>query len=189
MDINEYVISEYGNEPGRKINEYQHMQFQSMVAKISNKSENQTHTLKNIILPRIALYKALIELNYTREESFAKIKKYLDEIVGKKMNTRLRKAEKLPGFFIIFKTKMYKEVSSNDNWDVEIVENSKKTIKYNIKKCLWYDACKENECTELCQIFCDVDHIIYGNMKKVDFIRKGTIGKGQDYCDFCYTGK
>jgi hypothetical protein len=189
MTIQEFVISEYGKETGSIINEKQQGIYQQIIAALQNKSKNQEETLKNIILPRIALYKALLELQYSPESSFTTVKKYLDEIVGKTMNDKLRAAEKIPGFFSIFRKKMYKEIAGNDNWKVRIQENSRNAIKYTISECLWYTACKENGCSELCQIFCDVDHIIYGNMKKVAFTRTGTIGKGQDCCDFSYVKK
>jgi hypothetical protein len=189
VNINEFVVSEYGKELGKEINENQNRIYKRLASELKGKTENQINTLKNTILPRIALYNALIEMNYSKDESFLKVKKYLDQIVGKKMNEQLKKAERIPGFFTIFRKKMYKEVTSNDNWNVEILENAKNVIRYNIKSCLWHAACKENECPELCQIFCDVDHIIYGNMKKVEFIRQGTIGEGQEFCDFCYQRK
>lgn len=61
--------------------------------------------------------------------------------------------------------------------------------QYNITKCLWYDACVENDCPELCKIFCDVDNVIYGSMQKVKFVRKGTLGTGSECCDFCYLNR
>lgn len=189
MDIHEFVISEYGPEVGTLINDRQQKIFQAVCNDTRNKSANQMNTLVNTILPRIALYRALIEMHYEKTEAYSKVKKYLDEIVGRQMNDQLKSAEKIPGFFALFRNKMYKEVTSSDNWDVEVIENTKTAIRYNIKRCLWFDACKENGCAELCQIFCDVDHIIYGNMNKVSFTRNGTIGKGQAYCDFCYRRK
>lgn len=35
-----------------------------------------------------------------------------------------------------------------------------------MKKCLWYTACIENNCEELCRLFCDVDNVTYGGLKK-----------------------
>lgn len=189
MTIQEFVIFQYGEQTGKVINDYQKVLFAEIIAHSNGKSPDQMITLKNTIVPRIALYKALMELHYSKEEAFSKIKDYLFNFVGKDMNSQLRKLEKVPGFFAFFRSKMYKEISSNDNWIVEIKENNKNTISYNINKCLWYDACKENDCTELCQIFCDVDYIIYGNMKKVIFRRKGTIGTGSAFCDFNYIRK
>ena len=189
MTIQDFVINQFGEEKGKVINDHQKIWFERIVANINGKSQNQTNTLIKTILPRIALYNALIELQYPKDEAFLKIKDYLFNFVGKDMNNQLRKIEKLPGFFSLFRSKMYKEVSTNDNWNVEIIENKRDIIAYNIKKCLWYDACKENGCPELCRIFCDVDHIIYGNMKKVDFERNGTIGSGSELCDFKYIRK
>ena len=53
-----------------------------------------------------------------------------------------------------------------------------------IHRCLWYTACVENECPELCRLFCDVDDISYGGLKKIGFSRTKTLGYGGDCCDF-----
>ena len=50
-------------------------------------------------------------------------------------------------------------------------------------------VCVENDCPELCKIFCDVDHVIYASMKKVKFIRTGTLAAGDKACDFRFLNK
>ena len=40
-----------------------------------------------------------------------------------------------------------------------------------MKKCLWHTACVENDCEELCPLFCDVDDITNGGLKKIGFKR------------------
>lgn len=53
-----------------------------------------------------------------------------------------------------------------------------------MKKCLWHTACAENGCEELCPLFCDVDDITYGGLKKIGFKRTKTLGYGGNCCDF-----
>ncbi len=189
MALQDYVLKKYGDKDGKNINDHQKTNYDLIVLKIENKSENQIRTLKDTILPHVALYKALQELNYSQDDALLAVKEYLDNYVGKGMNETLKRMEIIPGFFTIFRKIMYKIVYGNDNWDSEILENSKNKIAYTVKKCLWFEACKENDCIELCKVFCDTDHIIYGNLKKVAFTRKGTIGNGSEYCDFCYSKK
>ena len=42
---------------------------------------------------------------------------------------------------------------------------TKDTFDVTIKKCLWHTACVENECENLCRLFCDVDDVTYGELK------------------------
>lgn len=58
-----------------------------------------------------------------------------------------------------------------------------------VKKCLWHTACVENGCEELCPLFCDVDDITYGGLKKIGFKRTKTLGYGGDRCDFHFYKK
>ena len=58
-----------------------------------------------------------------------------------------------------------------------------------ITKCLWHTACKENGCEELCHLFCDVDDVTYGGLKKIGFTRTKTLGYGGDCCNFHFFKK
>lgn len=40
-------------------------------------------------------------------------------------------------------------------------------MEYTMKKRLWHTACIENNCEELCRLFCDVDNVTYGGLKKI----------------------
>ena len=58
-----------------------------------------------------------------------------------------------------------------------------------IQECLWHRACQENGCGELCRLFCDVDDVIYGGLRKMGFSRTKTLGYGGDCCDFHFFRK
>lgn len=88
----------------------------------------------------------------------------------------------------------------NDNCAEDLWMNGKKNLnKYlcfgkfkdfmTVKKCLWHTACVENGCEELCPLFCDVDDITYGGLKKIGFKRTKTLGYGGDCCDFHFYKK
>ncbi len=62
-------------------------------------------------------------------------------------------------------------------------------MEYTMKKCLWHTACIENNCEELCRLFCDVDNVTYGGLKKLGFSRTKTLGYGGDCCDFHFYKK
>ena len=47
----------------------------------------------------------------------------------------------------------------------------------------------ENGCPELCPLFCDVDDVNYGGLRKMGFSRTKTLGYGGDCCDFHFYRK
>jgi hypothetical protein len=171
--------------PSVPILESQKRIYSDLISKIQNKTENQRKTLKKIILPKIALYKAFIENKYSKELSYNYVEKYLFEN-GKKIHKILRIIELMPFFKKIFIAGVRKQMMTNDNWKTEIKTNESNKIEYDIIKCLWYDACLENNCIELCKCFCDVDNIIYKDMRKIIFERTGTLYYGNKCCDFRY---
>ena len=96
--------------------------------------------------------------------------------------------ERIPGFY-----KIYSSIFLNIMRTTDLQESTQFCEKnyYNItiKKCLWHTACMENKCPELCTLFCDVDDVTYGGLKKIGFTRTKTLGYGGDSCDFHFFKK
>lgn len=187
--MEEFLINEFGESFGSKIYEMQQKKLQVLIGQTKDKSSSQMKTLIKIILPRVSLYKVLQEELSDNKKAYDIVQKYMFTVVGAKLNKKYSSIEFIPGYFYMFRKMMGSVVSKSDNWEKEITENDNTAIKYNITKCLWNDACIENNCSELCRIFCDVDHVIYHGMKKVKFVRKGTLGTGSKCCDFCFINK
>jgi hypothetical protein len=185
MTLQEFSIQKYGLDRGTELNKLASKKLDICIQNIREKSSNQKKTLVNTILPRIAYYKCLQELDYSKDKAFNFINEYMKN-VGEITNNKIRKIEKIPMFFILGGKSIYRNMLGNDNWIIEGIECSSRKIAFNIHKCLWFDACTENECPELCEVFCNVDLISYGNLKKMTFIRNGTMAKGSQYCDFCF---
>lgn len=187
--MQQFLISEFGDSLGNKIYHMQQRELHTIIGLTAGKGNSQLKTLKKTILPRIALYKVLeVELG-GQEKAYNLLEKYMFNIVGQKIKKQYSALEFLPGFFYIFRKIMIGTINKSDNWTTEMVKNNNTAVRYNITKCLWYDACKENDCPELCKIFCDTDNVIYGSMKKVKFMRKGTLGIGNECCDFCFLNR
>ena len=53
----------------------------------------------------------------------------------------------------------------------------------------WTEAAAYASCEELCRLFCDVDDVTYGGLKKIGFTRTKTLGYGGDCCDFHFFKK
>lgn len=187
--MQQFLITEFGEDLGNKIYNLQQKKLQAILGSTTGKSESQLRTLEKTILPRIALYKVLEEELGNQKKAYDTVEKYMFTIVGQKINKQYSTLEFLPGFFYIFRKIMVNTIKKSDNWVTGVVKNNNISVKYNITKCLWYDACKENDCPELCKIFCDTDHVIYDSMKRIKFVRKGTLGTGSSYCDFCFMNR
>lgn len=187
--MQQFLISELGDSLGNKLYHMQQSELHTIIGLTSGKSNSQLKTLKKTILPRIALYKVLETELGGQEKAYNLLEKYMFNIVGQKIKKQYSALEFLPGFFYIFRKMMIGTINKSDNWTTEMVKSNNTSVRYNITKCLWYDACKENDCPELCKIFCNTDNVIYSSMKKVKFMRKGTLGIGNEYCDFCFLNR
>lgn len=158
-----------------------------IIKNTKNKTPNQIKTLNNIILPRIALYKALNEF-YSQDEAYSIVKKYMYEVIGKNKNKSMKIMEKVPCFYFLY-SKIFIHIMKTTDLQKSNTEYNKKYYNITITKCLWHDACVENGCHELCHLFCDVDNITYDGLKKIGFSRTKTLGYGNDKCDFHFYKK
>jgi hypothetical protein len=181
----DFLVKEFGDRQGKQLYEFQQKTFSKLIMETKGKTKSQMKTLTKTILPRVALYQILYESSGNREKSLDILDKYMTQ-VGKKMNYSFRKMQRIPGFYHLFRRISVYAVSHSENWTSEVIKNDKESFKYNIKKCLWLDACVENGCPELCRCFCGCDNIIYDSLSKVTFTRTGTLALGNECCDFSY---
>ena len=181
------MISEFGDK-GITIFDKQGEILNELISNIKDKSKNQRKVLIQTILPRIALYKAFLKCDYSLEDTFLYMQKYMTDIVGFKKHLSMEKMEFVPCFFSIYKWAFLKTVSKSDLWESE-QKSGEGYFDVNMKKCLWHTACAENDCPELCPLFCDVDNVTYGNLKKLGFERTKTLGYGDEVCDFHFYKK
>lgn len=179
--MEKFLLEKYGEEKGKKIYFLQNERLKELISNI----KNQRKTLRKVILPKIALYQVLQENFVSKEEAYNTIEDYIINI-SEKMKKYCLKMDKTPFFEVLFKKIFCAVTLKNDNWEVELKEYTPKSFTIIIKKCLWYDACCENNCSELCKIFCRSDNITYGCLKKVRFVREGSIVLGKKECDFTF---
>ncbi len=186
--IKAFLEEEFGKARGGALFDAQEKTLEALIEHAENKSENQMKTLTQTILPRIALYKALSEAGFSEEDIYAVVRKYMLDIVAAKKHSSTAKMEAVPGFYTIYSRIFLKIMRTTDLQ--ESVQNSGRDFyDVTIKKCLWHTACVENGCAELCRLFCDVDDVTYGGLKKIGFTRTKTLGYGGDCCDFHFFRK
>ena len=186
--IKEFLIEEFGIENGNEIFNKQEKILDEIIKNITGKSKNQQETLIQTILPRIALYKAMLKADLSINETYEHMRKYMMDIVAKQKHLSMEKMEKIPCFYSLYSKIFLKVVRKTDLWDSE-QSHDEKSFDVTMKKCLWHTACVENRCEDLCRLFCDVDDVTYGGLKKLGFSRTKTLGYGKDCCDFHFYKK
>ena len=186
--IKVFLTAEFGADKGKVLFNKQEIILNKLIKNIKNKSENQTKTLVQTILPRIALYKVLQKEDFSEEDVYKYMQKYMIDIVAKQKHLSMVKMERIPCFYSLYSKIFLKVVRKTDLWDSE-QSHDKKSFDVTMKKCLWHTACVENDCEKLCRLFCDVDDVTYGNLKKLGFSRTKTLGYGKDCCDFHFYKK
>ncbi len=186
--IKAFLIEEFGKNKGAQLFLEQEKMLSALIKDTKNKSKSQMKTLVQTILPRIAVYRILLISGFSREDAYEYMRKYMLDIVAAKKHSSMVKMESVPGFYSIYSSIFLKIMRKTD-----LQESTQKHEKGNfdvtIHKCLWHTACVENGCAELCRLFCDVDDVTYGGLKKIGFTRTKTLGYGGDSCDFHFFKK
>lgn len=181
--IKAFLAESFGNDRGGKLFEMQDKALGEIIGNTKGKTENQMKTLIQTILPRIALYKSFIAAGLSDDDVYKYMRKYMLEIVAAKKHSSTVKMEIVPGFYAIY-SRVFLKIMRTTDLQESVQEHGKDYFNVTITKCLWHTACIENGCEELCRLFCDVDDVTYGGLKKIGFTRTKTLGYGGDCCDF-----
>ncbi|MBE5960981.1 MAG: hypothetical protein E7256_06275 [Lachnospiraceae bacterium] len=96
--------------------------------------------------------------------------------------------EKVPGFYSIY-SKVFLKIMRTTDLQVSTQKHGNGFYDITITKCLWHTACVENGCEELCRLFCDVDDVTYGGLRKIGFFRTQILGYDENCCDFHFFRK
>lgn len=186
--IKKFLFEEFGKEKGTVVFEKQNEVLKELITNTKNKSKNQMKTLTNTILPRIALYKVLQKEDLPKDEVTNYMRKYMIEKIAQRKHSSTAKMEIVPGFYSIY-SKVFLKIMRTTDLQKSEQKCGKGFFDVTIKKCLWHTACIENDCPELCRLFCDVDNVTYGGLKKIGFIRTQALGYDGKCCDFHFYKK
>ena len=186
--IKKFLFEEFGKEKGTVVFEKQNEVLKELITNTKNKSKNQMKTLTNTNLPRIALYKVLQQEDLPKDEVTNYMRKYMIEKIAQRKHSSTVKMEIVPGFYSIY-SKVFLKIMRTTDLQKSEQKCGKGFFDVTIKKCLWHTACIENDCPELCRLFCDVDNVTYGGLKKIGFTRTQTLGYDGKCCDFHFYKK
>ena len=182
-DIEKFLTGHLGDVEATGLFARQSELLGQLVTGTQGKSASQMETLEQTILPRVALYRALMESPLPHERAMALMRAYMMDVVAAEKHATTAKLEAVPGFFSIYKRAFLHVMRTSDLWE-STQTHGRDFFDASITKCLWHDACVENGCPELCPLFCDVDDVNYGGLTKMGFARTKTLGYGSDCCDF-----
>ena len=185
--IKSFLCEEFGKERGDELTAKQEVKLAEIIENTKDKTENQMKTLVRTILPRIALYKVLCE-DVAQEEAERYMRKYMIEKVAAKKHASTARMEIVPGFYKIY-SKIFLKIMRATDLQESTQKCGKDYYDVTITRCLWHTACVENGCENLCRLFCDVDDVTYGGLRKIGFTRTKTLGYGGDCCDFHFFKK
>ena len=188
QQIRSFLIREFGEEKGRTLFAQQESKLDAIIAGTANKATNQMKTLTQTILPRIAMYKALLDSGYSAEDADEHVRRYMLDVVAAKKHRSTARMERVPGFYDIY-SRIFLRIMRTTDLQVSTQKSGRDYYDITITKCLWHTACVENGCPELCRLFCDVDDVTYGGLRKIGFSRTKTLGYGGDCCDFHFYRK
>ena len=187
-NIKAFLNEEFGEKRGNDLFNKQEAMLNELIKNTQNKSKNQMKTLIQTILPRIAMYKVLSKEEVSEDEVYQYMRKYMIDKKTTKKHASTAKMEKVPGFYSIY-SKVFLKIMRTTDLQESVQKHGKDYFDVTIKKCLWHTACVENDCEKLCHLFCDVDNVTYGGLKKIGFSRTKTLGYGGDCCDFHFYKK
>lgn len=149
--------------------------------------KEKIHT-ERMIFPRAAIYLQMIKY-IPREEALALINESV-RIGVNPDRKRLHFITKIPFirplFFKIFHKMINTMFDEKAGFEFKEIEYNNKKYRVGVLMCPYVKYCELLGCKELTSTFCLSDDYVYGNMCDIAFERKGTIGRGNDRCDFYF---
>lgn len=139
------------------------------------------------ILPTAALYRVLQQQGMDKAAAKALLEDYVfDET--EKATASLKTLGKLPFFFSLFRSVLKKRLPAiypDEGWRKTWVADSADEVAFNMDSCLYLEIFTQLGVPELCDIFCRVDEISYGDIsRRLSFERTETLAKRNPRCDF-----
>ena len=149
--------------------------------------KEKIHT-ERMIFPRAALYLQMIQY-ISREEAISLIEEAVRTGVEPDRK-RLHAVTKIPFMRPLFLKVFHKLINVMFNeeagFKTKELESDNKHYRVDVLQCPYMKYCELLGCKELTATFCLSDDRVYGNMSGITFKRQGTIGRGNDKCDFYF---
>lgn len=181
-------IERFGEENGRLIFSLTQGIYSILCEKADSRGSDaiKKHLLENLY-PTMAFYKALRAFDYSEREALELVTAETAKSAQVKKQAQERFAA-LPCTYLLYRLFVRSVIQKSfpaEGWDARWVRLDGGEIYFDFTRCLYKDVCDAEDCPELCCVFCANDDIVFaGLMPKIRFERSGTLGRGDDCCDF-----
>lgn len=110
---------------------------------------------------------------------------------GKKLNRMMKRIMKLPGAFSLARLVMPRAMTlaNGHGFQVTPVDCGKDGFGFDVTECPYARLYARYGAPKLGPVLCSFDDTLGGGMDNLDFIRKGTLCRGDGKCDFLYRKK
>ena len=178
----------YGEETTKQITTRAERHYTDCELLCQNASKGERQHLDGTILPTVALYKALQEIDSENAlDSAHKVMMNLCEMAAA-VAGKLMKIPGMKSVFMWFLPKVAVNMfGENCGFRYENYEVSKRMLKMDMTGCPYCRYAKLQGVPELTYVFCDSDFATYGNLPGIRFVRTQTLGTGGNCCDFRFT--
>ena len=144
--------------------------------------------LHNNIYPVVATFRALMALGMPKDKASELAQTTFLELMEAPAAS-IQKLCRIPGLYRImpwlFGKLMPKLFKKEAGFDFVFHPTEPGHVRFDMKTCPYFQACKELDCLELAPVFCTTDDICYGHMHpNLSWNRTKTIARGGDVCDF-----
>lgn len=182
--MKKFLIWRFGQTEGTELWEKAQNIYEELIPFAGEESDGRKKNLLSSVYPFAAVYRALSAAGYSKEAALEHVTAIMERKTLSSSRKMYKRMGRLPFFFVLFK-KMFSMGLRGDSWKVVWIENSRELFAYDIKECLWHDACTDLGCPELCSIFCRNDEINFGDVsRQLHFRRSTALGYGGKCCDF-----
>lgn len=183
--IRRVLRKRYGKETEGKITALAQKQYLDCVQLCTEASEGEWKHLEGTILPTVAVYRALQEIDPENAlSSTHAMMMQLCETGGAAVGALLR-LPGMKGMFMRLLPKMALTMfGTGCGFAYEHYEASATMLKMDMTGCPYCRYTQKLGCPELMKVFCDSDFATYGNLPGIRFQRTQTLGTGGSCCDF-----
>lgn len=147
--------------------------------------------LEQHILPGLVLYQVLLAEKGDQAAALAEVEMLLH---AGAVRSSLRKAtaalKYLPEPFMLIRLVTRAAMRFGfpaSGWETEWIEDSDQRVAFNIHRCFYLNTLTTYGAPELTRLFCRMDDVVYEALPpSIQWERTGTLGRGDEVCDFCY---
>jgi len=182
------LAKEVGPEHAAALIKTTQEQYDSLVSQIEPPQNKALRRhLHDVILPGLALYRALINAGHCRQEALDTELRLFQAIL-KRRRKMMKAMSRLPFAFSLFKgvtMRSMKNMFPPEGWDVTWPDEGPDCLAFDMSRCYYLMITEKFNARELMPVFCDCGDFMFEALApKLIWQRTSTLGRGGQVCDF-----